>query len=71
MALYSRSELPAFFSRRQVNLKNSLRILPYPTVPEDDLPGIAKSQKMTYEDWPNRSLRKAGISKEDLMKPAA
>jgi hypothetical protein len=64
MALYSRSELPAFFSRRQVNLKISLCILPYPTVPEDGLPGIAKSQKMTYQDWPNRSLRKPESQKK-------
>jgi hypothetical protein len=26
---------------------------------------------LAYQDWPNSSLRQVGISKEDLMKPAA
>jgi hypothetical protein len=26
---------------------------------------------MTYREWPHTGLRQAGISKEDLMKPAA
>jgi hypothetical protein len=38
--------------------------------PEDDLPIMAKSRKMTYRDWPNSALRQAGISKVGLMKPA-
>jgi hypothetical protein len=36
-------------------------------IPEDDLPRMAKSQRMTYRDWPNPGFRQAGISKEDLM----
>jgi hypothetical protein len=50
-------------------------------IPEDDLPRMAKSRKTTYREWPNPgrrlteigpnpSLQQAGISKEDLMKPA-
>ncbi len=46
-------------------------ILPNPTIPEDDLPRMAKSRKMIYRVWPNLGLRQAGISKEDLMKPVA
>jgi hypothetical protein len=87
MALSNQSELlPAFFSPWQVNLKISHRILPNPTIPEDDLPEIGlipvddipgtvprmvKSRKMTCRNWPNPGLRQAGISKEDLLKPAA
>jgi hypothetical protein len=41
-ALSNHSELPAFFSLRQVTLKISHRILPIPTIPEDDLPRMAK-----------------------------
>jgi hypothetical protein len=41
MALSNQSELPAFFRLRQVNLKISHRILPNPTIPEDDLPRLA------------------------------
>ncbi len=51
MALFNQSELTAFFSPWQVNLKISHRILPNPTIPEDDLPRMAKSRKMTYRDW--------------------
>jgi hypothetical protein len=49
----NKSDLPAFFSPRKVNLKIGL-------IPEDDLPRMTES-----------GLRQAGISKEDLMKPAA
>jgi hypothetical protein len=64
MALSHQSDLPAYFSPRRVNLKITL-------IPEDDLTRIAKSRKMIYRDWRYHSLRQAGISKEDLMKPAA
>jgi hypothetical protein len=40
-ALSNQSELAAFFSPWQVNLKISHRILPNTTFPEDDLPRIA------------------------------
>jgi hypothetical protein len=43
MALYNQSHLPAFFSPR----KEKLKIL------EDDLPRMAKFQKMTFQEWPN------------------
>jgi hypothetical protein len=52
MTLSNQSELLAFFSPRQVNLKISHCILPSPTIPEDaetglipeeDLPRMAKS----------------------------
>ncbi len=65
----SKSELPTFFSARQVNLKISHRILLNPTIPEnglipeDDLLRMAISRKMTYRDWPNPSLKQAGIGK--------
>jgi hypothetical protein len=73
MALSNQTEFLAFFTRRQVNLKNSHRILPKPTIPEDyptrrdclipedDLPRTAKSLKMAYREWPNPSLRQAGF----------
>ncbi len=63
--LTGQSELPAFFSPWQVDLKNCHRILPNPTIPEDDLPRLvglipeddlprtAKSRMMTYRKWPN------------------
>jgi hypothetical protein len=57
MALSNQSELPAFFGPRQVNLKISHSILPNPTIPDDDLPRMAKSQKMTYRDWPTSQKR--------------
>jgi len=57
MALSNQSDLPAFFSPGKVNLKIGL-------IPEDDLPRMAKSQKMTYRDWPNTGLRQATISKK-------
>jgi hypothetical protein len=38
---------------------------------EDDLPRMAKSRKMTYREWANPDLQQAGISTDDLMKPAA
>jgi hypothetical protein len=71
MALFNQSELPAFFSPQQDNLKISHRILPSPTILEDDLPTMAKYQKKTYREWPNPSFTQARISVEDLMKPAA
>jgi hypothetical protein len=60
-ALSNQSDLPAFFSPRKVNLKIGL-------IPEDDLPRLAKSHRMTCQDWPNPVLRQAGISKEDLIR---
>ncbi len=30
-----------------------MHILPNPTMPEDNLPKLAKSQKMTYREWPD------------------
>ncbi len=69
VALSSQSELPTFISARQVNLKISHRILLNPTIPEnglipeDDLLRMAISRKMTYRDWPNLSLKQAGIGK--------
>jgi hypothetical protein len=42
MALSNQSDLPVFFSPRQVNLKISHRITTDPTIPE-----------MTCRDWPN------------------
>jgi hypothetical protein len=41
MALSKQSELPAFFSPRQVNLKISLRIIPNQTIREDGFPRVA------------------------------
>jgi hypothetical protein len=41
MALSNQSELPAFFSPWQVNLKISHHILPNPKILEDDLPRLA------------------------------
>jgi hypothetical protein len=40
-------------------------------IPEDDLPRLAKSRKITYRDWSNLGLQQAGISKENVIKPAA
>jgi hypothetical protein len=53
-----------YFSPRKVNLKIGL-------ISEDNLPRMAKSRKMTFRVWPNPGLGQVGISKEDLMKPAA
>jgi hypothetical protein len=50
MAVQSQSDFPAFFSPRKVNLKNSL-------IREDDLPGMAKSWKMTYRELPKPRVR--------------
>jgi hypothetical protein len=61
MALFNQSD---FSSPRKINLKIVL-------LPEDDLPRMAKYRKMTYRHCPNPCLQEAGISKEDLMKPAA
>ncbi len=36
-------------------------LLPSPTIPEDDLPRMAKSRKMTYWSLANSGLRQAGI----------
>jgi hypothetical protein len=71
MALSNQSDLPAFFQPLESQIKNSHRIIPNPTMLEDDMPRMAKTQKMTFQDWPNPDLQQAGISKEDLMKPAA
>jgi hypothetical protein len=43
MALSNQSDLSVFFSPWKVNLKISHRILPNPTIPEDDLPGLSLS----------------------------
>jgi hypothetical protein len=54
------NQLPAFFSLLQVNLKFSHRILPNRTIPKDDLPRLAKSQKMTNPVWPNPGVTDIG-----------
>jgi hypothetical protein len=41
MALSYQSEFPTFFSSPTVNSKISQRILPNPTISENDLPGLA------------------------------
>jgi hypothetical protein len=41
MTLSNQSEFPTFFCPQQDNLKISRRILPNPTIPEDDLPTLA------------------------------
>ncbi len=76
MALPNQIDVSSIFSPRKINLKIGL-------IPEDDLPRMARSrkmtyrewqnpmQKMTYRDWPNPGLQQARISKEDLIKPAA
>ena len=64
MALSNLSDLPEFFRPRKVNLKIG-QIL------EDDSPRTATSRKMTCRERPNPGLPQAGISKEDLRKPAA
>jgi hypothetical protein len=71
MALLNQNNLLAFFSSLKVNLKIIHRILSNPTIPEDDLPRMTKSRKMTYRVWPNPGLEQAGITKEDLIKPAS
>ncbi len=73
MTLSKQSELQAFFSPRQVNLKISHQILPNPTIPEDDLPRMAESRKMTYRDWPKSRLTtsrnlKRGFDDVDILK---
>jgi hypothetical protein len=40
MTMSNQSELPTFFSARQVNLKISHRIFINPTIPEDDFPNF-------------------------------
>ncbi len=47
MALSYQSEFPAFFSFPTVNSKISQI---NPTISENDLPGLAKSQKVTYRE---------------------
>ncbi len=64
MALSNKNDLPAFFSPWKVNFKIG-------QIPEDDLPRMAKSRKMTCRHCQNPGLRQAGISEEDLIKPAA
>jgi len=54
MSMSNQSELPAFCNPWQVNLKStSYHILPNPTIPDDDLPRLAWSRKMTSREWPN------------------
>jgi hypothetical protein len=59
------SDLPAFVRHRRVNLKIGL-------IPEDDLPRMAKSrkmtyqemaksQKMTYRDWPYLGFQRGRV----------
>ncbi len=57
MALSSQSELPAFFSPRQVNIKISHRILP----------NTQQFRKMTFREWPipRRWLTENGQIPED------
>jgi hypothetical protein len=62
--LSNQSDLPAFFSPRQVNLKISHSILPNPTIPEDDLPRMVKFRKMT---WP-RLAKIPAYDKPDSQK---
>jgi hypothetical protein len=46
MALSNQSYYQRFFSPRQVNfLKISHRILPNPSIPEDDLPNVPAKRK--------------------------
>jgi hypothetical protein len=47
MALSNKSDLQVFFSPWKANLKICL-------IPDDVLPRMAKSRKMTYREWPNR-----------------
>jgi hypothetical protein len=47
LSLFNQSELPAFSSPQQFNLKISYSILPNPVIPEDDLPRLASYHKMT------------------------
>jgi hypothetical protein len=42
LSLFNQSELPAFFSPQQVNLKISYPLLPNPIIPKDELPRLAK-----------------------------
>ena len=49
-----------------VKIKISHRILPSPAIPEDDLPGTAKSREMTYRGLANSGLRQAGIGQIPL-----
>jgi len=46
MALSNQNDLPAFFSHRKVNLNFGL-------IQKGDLPRMAKSRKITYQEWPN------------------
>jgi hypothetical protein len=55
-----------FSCLRQVNLKISNNVLPSPTIPENDLPRMAESLKMTYQEWPNPALRQAGIGQAPI-----
>jgi hypothetical protein len=86
MALSDQSELPMFFSPRQVNLKISYCILPNPTIPEDDLPRLAKSRLTTSRNWPglgtsitviwchrqvNLQSHKGGFDETSSLKPSS
>jgi hypothetical protein len=55
LRITNKSELTAFFSPRHANLKISHCILFFhnPTIQEDDLLRLAKSQKKTYREWLN------------------
>jgi hypothetical protein len=48
LSLSNQSELLAFLSPRQIKISH--HILPNPTIPEDALPRLAKSQN---QEWPN------------------
>jgi hypothetical protein len=63
MALSNQSELPAFFSPRQDNLKISHCILSNPMIPEDDLPRLDKSQLT-----PSQNLNR-GFDETNSLKP--
>ncbi len=47
--------------KNQANLRRWLTSTKNGQIPEDDLPRMAKSRKMTYRDGPHPGLRQAGI----------
>jgi hypothetical protein len=63
MSNQSTSKYQRFFSPRQVNLKISHRILPNPSIPEDDLPRLAL---IPEDDLPSVPARKDSIQAEEL-----
>jgi hypothetical protein len=44
-------------------------LLPSPTIPEDDLPRMAKSWKMTYQGLANSGLQEAEIDQAPVSHP--